>query len=329
MSGIGVLGTGHALPTRVESNEELCRTLPDTTPEWIVEKTGITQRLLAAPDDTASGFALDAARAALEDAGIDAEDVGLIVACTFSGDYTFPPLSAKVAGALGAKRAQTFDLQANCAGFVTGMTVAADRLRADDEVGCALVIGVELHTRFIDRTDVDTAIYFSDGAGAAVLGPVEAGAGLQASAFLTDASNWEAVRFRAGGSSFPAGDPACLNGAGHIEQNGLATWRQAITNLPPTVRRACEKAGVELGDVDRFVFHQANRNMLEYLVRKMRQPADRAYTNVERIGNTGAASVAIALSEATKDGSIGAGDTIVLGAVGAGFTFAASVWRWS
>jgi len=329
MSGIGILGLGHALPARVETNAELCALLPDTTPEWIVEKTGITQRLLAGPDDTASGFATDAARDALAQAGLAAEDIGLIVACTFSGDYTFPPVSAKVAGALGAARAQTFDLQANCAGFVTGLTVAADRLAADDEVGHALVIGVELHTRFIDRTDVDTAVYFSDGAGAAVLGPVADGAGLLASAFHTDASNWEAVRFRAGGSSYPFSDPACANGAGHIEQNGLATWRQAITHLPPTVRRACAKAGVEIADVDRFVFHQANLNMLQYLVRKLRAPVDRTYTNVERIGNTGAASVAIALSEAREEAAIGAGDLVVLGAVGAGFTFASSVWRWA
>jgi 3-oxoacyl-[acyl-carrier-protein] synthase-3 len=325
----GILGLGHALPARVESNAELCRTLPDTTPEWIVEKTGITQRLLAEPGDTASGFGLDAARDALAAAGVEPEQLGLIVACTFTADYTFPPLSAKVAGALGARHAQTFDVQANCAGFVTGLTVAADRLAADPEVGHALVIGVELHTRFIDRTDVDTAIYFSDGAGAAVLGPVDDGAGLLASAFLTDASNWEAVRLRAGGSSFPLSPSVDLDGAGHIEQNGLATWRQAITNLPPTVRRACAKAGVELADVDRFVFHQANLNMLHYLVRKLGAPAERAYTNVERIGNTGSASVAIALSEAVADGSIGPGDTVVLGAVGAGFTFAASVWRWT
>jgi 3-oxoacyl-[acyl-carrier-protein] synthase-3 len=329
MSGFGIIGLGHTLPERVESNEELCALLPDTTPEWIVEKTGITQRLLAAPGDTASGYSADAARSALEQAGLRPEQLGLIVVCTFSGDYTFPPVSAKVAGALGATRAQTFDLQANCAGFVTGLTVAADRLRADDEVQYALVIGVELHTRFIDRADVDTAIYFSDGAGAAVLGPVEDGLGLQASAFHTDASNWEAVRFRAGGSSYPFADPACANGAGHIEQSGLATWKQAITNLPPTIRRACAKSGVELADVDRFVFHQANLNMLHYMVRKLRAPVERTYTNVERIGNTGAASVAIALSEARSEGAIGAGDTVVLGAVGAGFTFASSVWRWT
>jgi 3-oxoacyl-[acyl-carrier-protein] synthase-3 len=329
MTGVGVLGAGHALPDRVETNEELCRTLIGMTPEAIVEKTGIAQRRLAGPADTASGLALDAAQRALEQAGVAAAEVGLVIACTFSGDYAFPAVSTKVAGTLGARGAQSFDLQANCAGFVTGLTVAADRLRADEEIAYALVVGVELHTRFVDRTDLETALSFADGAGAAVLGRTADGTGLLASAFHTDASNWEAVRLRGGGSSFPPGDPACLNGARHIEQNNLASGRQAMTHLPPTVRKACAKAGVELADVDRFVFHQANLGMVQYVVRKLRAPVDRAYTNLERIGNTGAASVAIALSEALDDGSVAAGDTVVLAAAGAGFTFAASAWKWA
>jgi 3-oxoacyl-[acyl-carrier-protein] synthase III len=164
--GIGIVGVGHQLSGREETNEELCALLPDTTPEWIVEKTGITRRYLATEDETASGMAIAAARRALEMAGISGQDVGLIIACTFSADYAFPPVSAKIQHELGAKGAQIFDLQANCAGFVSGLTVASDRMRADPEVRYAVVVGVELHTRFIDRTDVDTAIYFSDGAGA-------------------------------------------------------------------------------------------------------------------------------------------------------------------
>ena len=168
--GVGIVGVGHQLSGREETNEELCALLPDTTPEWIVEKTGITRRYLATEDETASGMAIAAARRALEMAGISGQDVGLVIACTFSADYAFPPVSAKIQHELGAKGAQIFDLQANCAGFVSGLTVASDRMRADPDVRYALVVGVELHTRFIDRTDVDTAIYFSDGAGAAVLG---------------------------------------------------------------------------------------------------------------------------------------------------------------
>lgn len=326
--GAAVLGTGHSLPAHVESNEELCRLLPGTKPEWIEEKTGITARHLAGPHDSASGLALAAAQDAVRAAGIDPTEIGLVIACTFTADYAFPPLSVKVAGELGCAGPQCFDLQANCAGFVTGMTVAADRLAADPDVGYALVIGVELHTRFIDRSDVDTAVYFSDGAGAAILGPSASG-GLLGSAFFTDPSNWEAVRLRAGGSSFPPGHAALSNGASHIEQAGLATWRQAVTHLPTTVRRACAKADIALEDVDLVLFHQANRNLIDYLVRKLRIPPERTHTNVERIGNTGSASVGIVLSEAIDRGRIAPGDTVVLAAVGAGFTFGASVWSWA
>jgi 3-oxoacyl-[acyl-carrier-protein] synthase-3 len=326
--GVGILGVGHQLPGRVETNDELCALLPDTTPEWIVEKTGITQRFLAQQGDTASGLAIDAARHAIEHAGIAPDEIGLVIACTFSADYTFPPVSAKIQHELGAVNAQIFDLQANCAGFVSGMTVAADRMRCDDEVRFALVVGVELHTRFIDRTDVNTAIYFSDGAGAAILGHVPEGDGLLASSFYTDGSNYEAVRFRKGGSTYADPFEAMPEEAGFIEQNGLATWKQAVTHLPVTVKRALAKAGVSVADVDLFVFHQANLNLIQYVVRKLRRPLERTYTNVERIGNTGAASVAIALSEAVEQDRLQAGDVLVLGAVGAGFNFAASVWRW-
>jgi 3-oxoacyl-[acyl-carrier-protein] synthase-3 len=327
--GIGIVGVGHKLPERVETNEELCAVLPDTTPEWIVEKTGITQRRLAVETDTASGLAIDAARDAIAMAGIEPEQVGLVIACTFSADYSFPPVSAKIQHELGATGAQIFDVQANCAGFVTGLTVASDRMRCEDELQYALVVGVELHTRFIDRADVNTSIYFSDGAGAAVLGRVPEGRGIRSSAFFTDSSNYEAVRFRKGGSTFANANGSLPAEAAHIEQNGLATWKQAVTHLPTTVRRAIAKAGLELEDVDLYLFHQANLNLIQYLVRKLRQPLERTHTNVERIGNTGAASVAIVLSEAVAAGKLHDGDTLVLGAVGAGFNFGASVWTWS
>ncbi|MDB5407851.1 MAG: 3-oxoacyl-(acyl-carrier-protein) synthase, partial [Rhodospirillales bacterium] len=249
-------------------------------------------------------------------------------ACTFSGDYIYPPLSAKVQRNLKASHAQIFDLQANCCGFVTGLTVASDRMQVDSEVRHALVIGVEFCSRYIDRTDVNTAIYLSDGAGAAVLSRTDPGIGIRASAFFTDSSNYESVRMRGGGSSFPTHgrdfDPA----VDLMEMNGLATWKQAITHLPTVIRRACAKASVELADVGFLVFHQANLNLIEYIVRKMGFDMSRTYTNVQEIGNTGAASPAIALSEAVAKGCIKPGDVVVIAAVGAGFNFAANVWQW-
>ena len=165
--GIGIVGVGHHLPAHVETNEELCREL-SVAPEWIVEKTGIQRRYLAAPGDSASEYAGHAARKAMAMAGIEASQVDIIIACTFSGDYIFPPLSAKLHQDLGAKGAQIFDLQANCSGVVAGLTAASDRMFRDDSVRYALVVGVELCSRYVDRADVSTAIYLSDGAGAIV-----------------------------------------------------------------------------------------------------------------------------------------------------------------
>ena len=327
LPAVSIKGVGHHLPATFEDNETLCRRL-DVTPEWIVEKTGIQRRYLAAPDDTASDFAVRAAKQAIAHAGIAVDEIDLIVACTFSGDYLFPPLSAKVQHELGARNAQIFDLQANCSGFVAGLTVAADRIRCDETVRYAVIIGVDFCSRYIDGTDVNTAIYLSDGAGAAVVGRSAPGSGILASAFHTDSSNYEAVRLRGGGSSFPLNGRCADPALDLMEMNGLATWKQAITHLPPVIRKACEKAGVNVKDADLLVFHQANYNLISYVVRKMGLPMERTHTNVREIGNTGSASIAIALSEAVSLGRIKAGGLLVLAAVGAGFNFASSVWRW-
>jgi 3-oxoacyl-[acyl-carrier-protein] synthase-3 len=325
--GISIIGVGHALPANVEDNETLCRNL-DVTPEWILEKTGIKRRYIADPSESASEYGSRAAVQALGMAGVAASQIDLIIACTFSGDYIFPPLSAKIHQDIGATGAQTFDLQANCAGFVAGLTAASDRMRVDDSVRHALVVGVEMNSRYVDRSDVNSAIYLSDGAGAVVLGRRAAGRGILASAFFTDSSNYEAVRMRGGGSSFRSLDPTPGPSVRYMEMNGLATWKQAITHLPPVIRRACAKASVDTKDIDFLVFHQANYNLIEYVVKKMGFDLSRTFINVQEIGNTGAASVAIALSEATTKERMKRDDLVVVAAVGAGFNFGASVWRW-
>jgi 3-oxoacyl-[acyl-carrier-protein] synthase-3 len=273
-SGVAIIGVGHHLPEQIETNEDLCRGL-SVTPEWILEKTGIERRYIAAPSDTASDYSARAARQAMAMAGIEASQVDLIIACTFSGDYIFPPLSAKVHHELGVKGAQTFDLQANCAGLVAGLTVASDRMFVDDSVRYAIVVGVEFNSRYVDLRAQDP-------------------------------------------------EPAART----MEMNGIATWKQAITHMPTTIRRSCERSGIATKDVDFFVFHQANLRLIEYIVRRMGVGLDRTYTNVQEIGNTGSASVAIALSEAVRKDLIEPESTVVLAAVGAGFNFGASVWRW-
>ncbi len=325
--GVGVVGAGHYLPAHVETNEELCKTLDGITPEWIETKTGIKRRYLAKDGESASSMALVAATKAMENAGISASELGLIIGCTFSHDYQFPALATKIHKDLKAVNATTFDLQANCAGFVTGLTVATDRMFVDDTIKYALVIGVELHTIFRNNTDKEVAIFFSDGAGAAILGKVEKDKGIVMSTFHSDSSTYDLVRLRGGGSSFPYGQPMDPL-IGYMEMNGLATWKQAITNLPISIRKTCERAELDIENIDFVLFHQANLAMIQYVMKKMKLPLEKTFTNVQEIGNTGSASVAIALSEALQLGKIHPGDTVVLSAVGAGFIFGTSIWIW-
>jgi 3-oxoacyl-[acyl-carrier-protein] synthase-3 len=324
---VGITGVGHYLPERFQDNRELCLSL-EVTPEWIIEKTGIQRRFIAGPNDTASGYALQAASRALAMAGIGASELDLVIACTFSGDYVFPPLSTKLHQDLGGVGAQTFDLQANCAGIIAGLTAASDRLTLDSTLRNALVVGVEMCSRFVDPSDVATAIYLSDGAGAVVLGRVEAGKGILGSAFFTDSSNYEGVRLRGGGSSFPFMGRLPDAAIDTMEMNGIATWRQAITHMPSVMRSCAEKSGLKMSDIDFVIFHQANLRLIEYLVRKMGLGMNRTFTNVQEIGNTGSASIAIALSEAVSSGHIRPGANVMLAGVGAGFNFGASIWRW-
>lgn len=327
-TGIRIIGTGSSLPSFREDNEILCKNL-DITPEWIIEKTGIKQRYLAGPDEHASDFALDAARKAMSRAKVTADQIDLIICCTFSGDYIFPPLSAKLHQELGAKGSQIYDLQANCTGVVTGLTTATDRMAMDPMVRHALIVGVDLCSRYVDRSSIDTAVYLSDGAGAIVLGRGDDRAGIMTSAFFTDSSNYESVRMRGGGSSFPIMTRDQDRAIDFMEMNGLATWKQAITHMPRVMKSCAEKSGITLKDVDFFIFHQANLRLIEYIMRKNRLALDATYTNVAEIGNTGSASLAIALSEAVEKNKIKPNSLVMLAAVGAGFNFGANLWRWS
>jgi 3-oxoacyl-[acyl-carrier-protein] synthase-3 len=327
--GISIIGTGHQLPEHILTNDELCKNL-DVDSDWIIRKTGITRRFIAKEGDSASSLGLSAAKKAIQSAQIENKEIGLVIACTYSGDYIFPPLSAKLHHDLGITDAQIFDIQANCAGFVNGLTIAADRMLMDSDIKYALVVGVELPTRYIDSSDVETAIYLSDGAGAAILGRVEdPNLGIQGSGFFTDSSNYESVRHRGGGSSFPSAKSNNDSDARFTEMNGLATWKQAATHLPKVIRRACEKSGKSLDDVNMLLLHQANLNLIHYVVKKMTKDIAKTYTNVERIGNTGSASIPILIDEAVRNQKIKPGDNIVIAGVGAGFNFGASFWKWT
>ena len=301
--------------------------MTDVTPDWILSKTGIKRRFIASSAESTSSMATEAALEAITKCNIQPEDIGLIVVATFSPDYMFPPVSAKIQKNLKATNAQIIDINTNCTGFVTALTIASDRMKADETVKYAVVIGAELHTRFINPKDKETAIFFSDGAGVAILGQVDEGDGVIKSSFKTDSSTYESVRYRGGGSCYPYRNREFDESIDFIEMNGLATWKQAITNLPIVIKDVCKKANLNVEDIDFCIFHQANLNLIQYVMGKLKIPAEKTYTNVDEIGNTGSASIGIALSEAMDKGLIKKGNYVLLAGVGAGFNFGASIWK--
>lgn len=324
-AGIGILGVGSYVPLRLVTNAEV-ETSAGLPPGTIEQKTGVRQRYVASDGEDASGMSTAAALQALAQANVSAEQLDLILGCTFTADYLMPALACKIHQMIGAKKAGAFDLMANCTTFQVGLCVAADRLRADPAMRHALVVGTAVMSRYVDWKDPDSAMYFGDGAGAAVVGRVPEGYGFIAHDLFTHSQAYDSVRVRGGSSARRATNADVVRS--YIEVNGLDVWKFAAQFQPIVVRRVLEKAGKTAADVDFFIFHQANYHLIQYLMKKMKVPMDRTYINLDRLGNTAEASLAIALSEAARGGRLKHGDLVVISGVGAGFTFGASLLRW-
>ncbi|MBM4433635.1 MAG: 3-oxoacyl-ACP synthase III family protein [Chloroflexi bacterium] len=325
--GVGVIGVGRYVPEKLVTNEQVAA-WTGMSAAAIEEKTGIRARYVAADGETASAMAATAASQALETAGVDPARLGIIVACTFTGDYVYPAMACRLQQLIGARSAGAFDLMANCTGFQVGLDMVASRMMVDPTIDHALVVGAALQSRFIDWSDADSAIYFGDGASAAVLGRVPEGYGIIASDVYTNPAAFESVRLRGGGSSHPLRPDNISQGLQYYEVDGLEVWKQVVRYQPQNIRRALEKAGMTTDDVDVFIFHQANLRLIEYLMGKMRKPMSMTYTNVAAIGNTADASIGLALCDAVRAGAIRRDDIVAVSGVGAGFTFGTSVLRW-
>lgn len=326
--GIAIIGTGHYLPSKTQTNEELCALVPELTPEWIISKTGIKRRYHISDEETASSMAIEACKNSIRNSGIDTKEIGLVIVASFSQDYLFPPMSAKIHShfALG-KDCQILDINTNCVGLVTALTIASERMKFDLSIRNALVIGAEVLSKYTNPKDKETAIFFSDGASAVVLGRVDDNLGFRSAKFMTDSSTYESVRMRGGGSSFPIAEKSKDLKVLYAEQNGLATWKQAVTNFPRVIQKLLEKENLKIDEIDFFIFHQANGFLIDYLMKKMKVPLNKTYTNVEEVGNTGSASIGIALSEAFSKGLINKGSNLVIAGVGAGFNFGACLFK--
>jgi 3-oxoacyl-[acyl-carrier-protein] synthase III len=310
-----VAGVGSALPRRKVSNAELAKTV-DTTDEWIVERTGIRNRHIADAGETTATLAHDAAVKALEHAGMAAGEIDLIVLATATPDQTFPSSATKVQAMLGINDCIAFDVHAVCTGFLYALTVADSMIRSRS-ANTALVIGSETFSRILDWEDRTTCVLFGDGAGALVL---KAEDSILSTRLHADGRHNELL--------FVDGGPSTTQTVGKLRMKGREVFRHAVVNLADVLNEVLGDAGISAADVDWVVPHQANARILDATARKLGLPIEKVVVTVDNHANTSAASVPLAFDAAIRDGRIKRGDTIVLEAMGGGFTWGAAVLRY-
>ncbi len=313
-----ISGTGSALPRRCVTNAELAETV-DTSDEWIVERTGIRSRYIADSSETTATLATDACRRALEAAGMDAADIGLIVLATATPDQTFPSSATKVQAMLGIDDCIAFDVHAVCTGFLYALTVADSMLRSG-AANSALVIGSETFSRILDWDDRGTCVLFGDGAGAVVLTAEEGERGILATRLHADGRHNQLL--------FVDGGPSTTGTVGKLRMKGREVFRHAVKNLADVLNEVLADAGLTSSDIDWVVPHQANARILDATAKKLGLPLEKMVVTVDRHANTSAASVPLALDTAVRDGRIKRGDLIVLEAMGGGFTWGAAAVRY-
>ena len=313
-----VAGVGSALPQRRVTNAELASTV-DTSDEWIVERTGIRNRHIAADGETTGSLAIAAARGALDSAGIAPADIDLIVLATATPDQTFPSTATKVQAALGIDDCIAFDVHAVCTGFLYALSIADSMLRSGNAAK-ALVIGAETFSRILDWDDRTTCVLFGDGAGALVLSAEETDSGILTTKLHADGRHNDLL--------FVDGGPSTTGTVGKLRMKGREVFRHAVVNLADVLNEVLAEAGLTAADVDWVVPHQANARILDATARKLGLPAEKVVVTVHEHANTSAASVPLAFDTAVKDGRIKRGDVVVLEAMGGGFTWGAAALRY-
>lgn len=322
---IKICGTGSALPKKRVTNDDLAQIM-DTSDEWISSRTGIHARHLAV-EETTTGLSVAAAEQALAEAGMQPQELDLIIAATLSADHVLPMLACEVQAALGAEHAVAFDLHAACSGFLFALNTAAVYLRGGVYKN-ALIIGAETLSKMLDWTDRGTSVLFGDGAGAALLRglPDETAGG-----FLSFVQHSDGAR---GGvlscGNRPLVNPYATHGAEHmyVEMDGQAVYRFAVGTVPRVITEAVERAGLTLSDINHFVLHQANSRIIQSVAKRLGQPIDKFPMNLQECGNISAASIPILLDSLNKNGMITKNEHIVLAGFGAGLTWGAAVIQW-
>ncbi|HEX6140013.1 MAG TPA: beta-ketoacyl-ACP synthase III [Candidatus Limnocylindria bacterium] len=322
-----ITGWGMYAPRRVMTNDELA-TIVETSDEWIVTRTGIRERRIAADDETATTLSLHASRDALAVAGLEPADLDLVIVATCSPDYQLPATAVLLATELGATRAAGFDLQAACSGFLYALATGTGFIRSGMYRN-VLVVGVEVLSRFIDWTDRSTCVLFGDGAGAVLLSASDAPGGLLGWELFSDGSGCDAIIVPAGGSARPASAETVAGRMHYIRMAGSDVYKYATRQLADSAAAALRDAGLAVGDIDQFVFHQANLRIINSVVKHLGIDEGKVFVNIEKYGNTSAASVPMALVEAVAAGRVKPGDRILMVAFGAGYTAGAAVVEWT
>ena len=319
-----ITGFGSAVPEKVLTNADF-ETFLDTSDEWITSRTGIKERHVCAEGESTATLATEAARKALADAGVGPTDIDLIICCTVTPDMLFPATASFIQEALGATDVPCFDLSAACSGFIYGLTVACQFI----ETGMykrVLVIGADSITHFADYTDRRTCILFGDAAGAVVLERTkDEGKGILYNVLHADGKGWEFIHLPAGGSRNPATHGTVDAKEHYIHMNGRDVYRFAVAKMQWLLGDCMEKCGLTVDDVDLVVPHQVNIRIIKSAAKKFDFPMEKLYLNIERYGNTSAASIPLALAEAWQTGRIGPGSMLLVIAFGAGLTWAGSV----
>ncbi len=320
-----ILGTGSYTPKQVLTNADL-ENMVETSDSWIVERTGIRERRLAAPGEACSDLGVLAAQQALADADVQAAQLDLILVATCTGDSPLPSTASLIQHRLGAVKAAACDISAACCGFVYGLSVADAFVRTGYRY--VLVIGSEVMSSVTDWTDRNTCVLFGDGAGAVVLGPTEEDRGILSLHLHADGRFSDLICVPGGGSSLPPSESVVDRRLHCVKMRGNETFKIAVKTMEKAIREAVETHGFGIDDINCLVPHQANIRILRAVGQRVGLPLDRIVINVDRYGNTSAASIPLALDEAVKNGTIREGNMVVMAAFGAGLTWASGVMRW-
>lgn len=326
LKSVGIIGMGSYVPETIMTNYDLEK-IVDTSDQWIVERTGIKERRIAEEGVTTCDLAVQAAQQAMKDAGVAPTEIDLIIVATVTPDMVFPSAACLVQDRIGAVNAAAFDLSAGCSGFVYGLTVGSQFV-STGLYKKVLVIGAETLSKIMDWTDRNSCILFGDGAGAAVIGEVEAGYGILGVELGADGSGGEFLQLPAGGSKRPATVDTVKERLHYIKMSGNEVFKFAVKAMGEAAVKALDRAGIDFTEIDCLIPHQANMRIIQSAAKRLKVPMEKVIVTVDKYGNTSAASIPMALAEAVKMGRIKKGDTIVLVGFGAGLTWASCVMKW-